>query len=219
MHRLDQTNIIDHFRQVRQLLRQFRPALAVLGELETRAEDSSVGPNESVALAADDRGRQRLAFELGQSGLAIEQVELAGHPAMNRWITRLALGVKCGSRGARRSAAERGGAAEVRAVKASVRRVAREILPRPTPQSRKKCRRVIWRAYVWISLTVYPFTIISSRLNRAGQSIRRSWQHTKAQVRKSRGVLKKIRRAPKGQFGRLFRYRLLTMAGSPMAGL
>ena len=76
--RLDEADVIDHVRQVRQHLRQFRSALSVFGELEARPEDGGVGADEGVALAADDRGRQRLAFELRQLRLVIEQIELAG---------------------------------------------------------------------------------------------------------------------------------------------
>ena len=86
VHRLDEADVIDDLRQVRQHLRQFRPALAVLGELEARPEHGRIGPDEGVALAADDRRRHRLAFELRQLRLVVEQIELArraGHEQMN----------------------------------------------------------------------------------------------------------------------------------------
>ena len=41
-----------------------------------------------------------LPSSLASCGLVVEQVELAGAPAMNRWMTRFALGAKCGDFGA-----------------------------------------------------------------------------------------------------------------------
>jgi hypothetical protein len=100
MHRLDEADVIDHPRQVRQHFRQFRPTLAVLGEGEARPEDGGVGPDESVALAADDRRRQRLAFEFLQLRLVIEEVELAGG-ACHEYVND-AFGLGCEMRLARR---------------------------------------------------------------------------------------------------------------------
>ena len=76
-HRLDEADVVDDLRQVRQHLGQLRAALAVLRELEPRPEHGRVGADEGVALAADDRRRERLAFELRQLRLVVEQVELA----------------------------------------------------------------------------------------------------------------------------------------------
>ena len=56
------------------------PHWPCLRELEPRAEHGGVGADEGVALAADDLRRHRLAFELGQLRLVVEQVELAGRP-------------------------------------------------------------------------------------------------------------------------------------------
>src|SRR5262245_48521130 len=57
---------------------QFGAAVAVTVKLVARAKDCSVRADEGVALRADDFGWQRPAFELGQLGLVIEQIELAG---------------------------------------------------------------------------------------------------------------------------------------------
>src|SRR5262249_1906272 len=60
-------------------------------------------------------------------------------PAMNRWITRVALGAKCGGLGESGLTPD---AAVPRERNASVSSDASAILPTPTPQSRKKWRRV-----------------------------------------------------------------------------
>ena len=59
---------------------------------------------------------------------------------MNRWITALAFGTKCGRRGAVVPGTTDGEADAERP--AWLSSDARAILPTPTPQSRKKCRRV-----------------------------------------------------------------------------
>ena len=78
VHRLDDGDLVDHLGQVRQHLRELGAALAVPGELEPRTEHGRVGPDKRIALTADDRGRERFAFELGQRGLGVEEIELAG---------------------------------------------------------------------------------------------------------------------------------------------
>ena len=100
VHRFDDADIVHHAGQVGQHLRERRTALAVLRKLEPRPEHRGVGPDERITLAPNHRGRQRLAFQTRQLGLLVEQVELDGAPAMKRWITRLALGAKCGFLGA-----------------------------------------------------------------------------------------------------------------------
>ena len=52
------------------------------GELEARTEYGGVRTDECVALAVDDGGWERFAFELRQLGLVVEELELrrgAGH--------------------------------------------------------------------------------------------------------------------------------------------
>src|SRR6516165_381016 len=62
---------------------------------------------------------------------------------MNRWMTRLAFGAKCGRLGVSGLDA---GTAAARPGTAPVSSEARAILPTPTPHSRKKWRRVTARA-------------------------------------------------------------------------
>ena len=75
--RADQADVVDDFRQMRQGLGEFEAALAVAGELELRPQHGGVGADEGVALTADDRRRERLAFHLGELRLVVEQIELA----------------------------------------------------------------------------------------------------------------------------------------------
>ena len=68
------------------------------GELVARAEDGGVGADERVTLAVDDRGREGFAFQLGQLGLVVEELELrrcAGHEEVDDrlgfgWVMRQA---------------------------------------------------------------------------------------------------------------------------------
>ena len=76
--RLDDGDLVDHLGQVRQHLRELGAALAVPGELEARTEHGRVRADKRIPLTADDRGRERFAFELGQCRLGVEEVELAG---------------------------------------------------------------------------------------------------------------------------------------------
>src|SRR5262245_19008863 len=90
---------------------------------------------------------------------------------MNRWITAFALAGKCGAFGASGFAAF----VSPRAVNALVKSDASAILPTPTPQSRKKCRRVTFTS---VSCPIIPIlhqqgdklaaqflVIVSSRFN------------------------------------------------------
>ena len=49
---------------MREDLRDFRSGLAVTGELKAGTEHGGIGPDESIALAADDRGRKRAPLQL-----------------------------------------------------------------------------------------------------------------------------------------------------------
>lgn len=53
---------------------------AVLFELKLRAEDGGVGLDKGVALVADDGGGEGGAFELGEVGLGVEELELTRGP-------------------------------------------------------------------------------------------------------------------------------------------
>ena len=67
LHRLDEADVVRRLRQVRQHLGELRAALAVLRELEPRPEHRRIGPDEGVALPADDRRRERLALRVSPS--------------------------------------------------------------------------------------------------------------------------------------------------------
>ena len=62
------------------------------GELIARTEDGGVGTDERVALAVDDRGRERLAFELRELRLVVEQFELRRSARHEQVDDRLGLG-------------------------------------------------------------------------------------------------------------------------------
>ena len=53
----DQADVIDDFPQMWEDLRDFRSGLAMTSELEAGTEHGGIGPDEGVALTADDRGR------------------------------------------------------------------------------------------------------------------------------------------------------------------
>jgi len=59
---LDDGDVVDDFREVGEPVGELSAAFSVSGELEARAEDRRVTPDEGVALSLDDRGRQGLAL-------------------------------------------------------------------------------------------------------------------------------------------------------------
>ena len=112
LHGLDQADVVRDAADVRQHLAEFRAALPVFFELKPRGHDRRVRADERVTLSADDRGGQGLAIELGQLGLAVEQVELRGrarHEEMND-----GLGLARKMRRTRREGIDRSGGGEAR---------------------------------------------------------------------------------------------------------
>ena len=102
------------------------------------------GPDERIALPADDRRRQRLALELRQLGLVVEQVELArrtGHEEMDDPLRLRREVRRPGRQRVRRPARPQRGERAAGAI-ASPSSAASAILPTPTPHSSKKWRRV-----------------------------------------------------------------------------
>jgi hypothetical protein len=86
VHRADKADVIHDLREMRQHFRKLRAGLTVLRELEARSEHGGVRPDERVALAADHGRRERLAFQLREFRLVVEELELtrrAGHEEMN----------------------------------------------------------------------------------------------------------------------------------------
>lgn len=82
----DDRNVVCHGRQVGEHFGQFLTALSVPGEFEAGAQDGGVRADESVALTADDGGRDGFALEFGEGGLVVEQLQLrwgAGHEEMD----------------------------------------------------------------------------------------------------------------------------------------
>lgn len=92
----DDRNVVCDGCQVGQHFGQFLAALSVSGKFEAGAEDCGVRADESVALTADDGGRDRFALEFGECRLVVEQLQLrrgAGHEEMDdcfgfRWGMR-----------------------------------------------------------------------------------------------------------------------------------
>ena len=81
----DRSDVRDH-------LREFGAGLAVAGELIARSQHGGVGTDERVALAVDDRRREGLAFQLGQLGLVVEELELRGRAGHEEVDDRFGLG-------------------------------------------------------------------------------------------------------------------------------
>lgn len=82
----DDRNVIRHGCQVWEHFGQFLAALSVSGEFEAGAEDCGVRADESVALSADDGGRDRFALEFGECRLVVEKLQLrrgTGHEEMD----------------------------------------------------------------------------------------------------------------------------------------
>ena len=77
-HRLDDGDVVDDLGQVRQQLRKLGAALAVLGELELRAEQLRVRIDERGPVALEQLGRRQRAVELGELRLVVEQLQVAG---------------------------------------------------------------------------------------------------------------------------------------------
>ena len=62
------------------------------GELIARTQHGGVGADERVALSVDDRGREGLAFQFGQFGLVVEELELRGSAGHEQVDDRLGFG-------------------------------------------------------------------------------------------------------------------------------
>jgi hypothetical protein len=74
--RFDQADFVGDLREMRQHFGKLGTALPMAREFELRAEHRGIGPDESVALAANDRGREGLAGEFGELRLVIEEFQL-----------------------------------------------------------------------------------------------------------------------------------------------
>ena len=148
MQGLDDRDVINDLGQMGKHLRKLGPALAVPRKLVPGRHQARVGPDEGVTLVLHDLGRDRLAVELPEYRLLVEEVELArstSHEHVNdTFRLRGEVGRAWGERV--RGFLGRGGSRD------SKSKEARAILPSPTPQSRKKCRRVnAWRRSCWSS--------------------------------------------------------------------
>jgi hypothetical protein len=76
VHGLHDGDVVHDLGQVRQKLRQFRAALAVLRELELRPEQRGIGVDERGAVVLDQVGWRRLAIPLRQLRFVIEQLQV-----------------------------------------------------------------------------------------------------------------------------------------------
>ena len=119
-------------RQVRQQLAQLGAALAVPRELAARAQQLGVALDEGEPLALDERLRERLAVELLQLRLVVEQLELAGPAGHEQVDDALGLGREMRRPRARADLADRADRSPRRASSASSD--ASAIEPSPTPQ-------------------------------------------------------------------------------------
>ena len=100
-HRPHDADVVGDRRQVRQALGDRLPALAVLGELALRAQQLGVPLDEREPLVRDERLRESPGRPSSCSfGLWSNSSSWLGPPAMNRKMTFLACGGKCGGRAA-----------------------------------------------------------------------------------------------------------------------
>jgi len=120
------------------------PGLPVLGETLRRAEQTRDARGERETSATQKRFGARLAIATDQLRLVIEQVEVRRRPGHVQVDDVLRLAVKCGGRGRSGSAALGLGA----------ERCQREAAEADW-QSRRKCRRVIFRFGIIVHLRVY----------------------------------------------------------------
>ena len=87
IHRLDDGDVVHHLRQMRQLVRELRAALAVFGKRKARPQHGGITLDKGVALITDYRRRKRLALQRPELGLFVEEFQLArrtGHEKVNR---------------------------------------------------------------------------------------------------------------------------------------
>ncbi len=92
VHRFHDGDVVDDFGQVRQQLGKLRAALAVLGELEFRAEQRRVRIDERGAIAFQQLRRRQRAVELRQLRLVVEQLQMAGRAGHEQKDDALGLG-------------------------------------------------------------------------------------------------------------------------------
>ena len=103
-HPLDDGDVVDDRREVRQQLGELGAALAVPGELELGAEQLRVGLDERGAIALDQLRRRQRAVELGELRLVVEQLQVAGRAGHEE--EQDPLGLRCIMRRLRRQRIE-----------------------------------------------------------------------------------------------------------------
>jgi hypothetical protein len=84
VHRPHDRDVVDHRAEVREQLAEFGAGLAVLLELELRAEQLAVRVDERGPVVLEQLRRRQGAVELGELRLVVEQLEVGGRPPMNR---------------------------------------------------------------------------------------------------------------------------------------
>ena len=142
VHRADQAHVVDDLAEVRQDVGDLDARFPAADEAEPRPEHGRIRTNEGVSLAADDRRRDRFAFELGQLGLVIEEIEMARRPGHEQ-VNHAPWPVPDSARFGRPSdsLAWLAAAAPAR-VSTPEKSPASAIRPRPTPHCSKNQRRV-----------------------------------------------------------------------------
>jgi hypothetical protein len=92
LHRLDDGDVVDDLRGVRQQLGQFSAALSVLGEPELGAQERRIRVDEGGAIPLEQLGGRQLAVELGQLRLVVEELEMARRARLEHEDDALGLG-------------------------------------------------------------------------------------------------------------------------------
>ena len=140
LHRAEEADLVEDPLEPGQAVGDPHPRLRLLVEREDRPEELRGAPDEGEPLPFEELARAVLAVELGQLGLVVEQLELAGGPLHVEEDHVLRPG-----RVVRRQGAERIGRVVPgfrRRRGASAPCDASQSAPRPVEQSRRKCRRV-----------------------------------------------------------------------------
>ena len=93
-HRFHDGDVVDDLGEVRQQFGDFGAALAVLFELEFRAEQLGIGIDERGAIAFQEFGRRKSAVEFGELRLVVEKFKMAGRAGHEEEDDVLRLGGK-----------------------------------------------------------------------------------------------------------------------------
>ena len=120
-------------------------ALPVPRKFELRAKDGGVWSDECQTFTRENRGWQRLAFQLGQRRFVVKQVEVAGRSGHEQVNDVFGFSGKVRGAGFKHDAVMPAVAPRAWGRNASVSSEARATLPSPKPHSLRNQRRELRR--------------------------------------------------------------------------